>query len=68
MNICIYIYIHVRAHSYFCACWGFPKLGVPVGVPMIRFVVFPGLYWGPPIAANYHVGYELEHSMRLSVW
>ena len=29
---------------------GFPKLGVPFwGLPIIRTIVFWGLYWGPPI-------------------
>ena len=30
---------------------GFPKLGVPI----IRTIVFWGLYWGPPILGNYHI-------------
>ena len=34
----------------------FPKAGVPIlGVPIIRTVVFLGLYWGPPILRNYHL-------------
>ena len=56
----IYIYVHLRAHPYL--------RGTFVGVPRIRFIAFLGLYWGPPIAGSYHVGYELEHSIRLSVW
>ena len=33
----------------------FPKLGVPfLGVPIIRTIVFWGLYWGPLILGNYH--------------
>ena len=27
----------------------FPKLGVPLGVPITRSIVFGGLYWGPLI-------------------
>ena len=34
---------------------GFPKLGV-WGVPIIRSIVFWGLYWGPAILGNYPVG------------
>ena len=36
---------------------GFPKLGVPfLGVPMIRTIVFWGLYWGPLILGKYQSG------------
>ena len=35
---------------------GFPKLGVTfLGVPIIRTIVFWGLYWGPPFLGNYHM-------------
>ena len=35
---------------------GFPKIrGTILGVPMIRTIVFRGLYWGPPILANYYI-------------
>ena len=35
---------------------GFPKLGVPfLGVPIIRTIVFWGLYWGTLILGNYHI-------------
>ena len=27
-----------------------------MGVPIIRTIVFWGLYWGPPILGNYHLG------------
>ena len=37
--------------------WGFPKImGTFLGVPIIRSIVFWGLYWGPLILGNYHVG------------
>ena len=44
--------------------WGFPKFfgrggGVPFfgrGVPIIRSIVFWGLYWGTLILGNYHIG------------
>ena len=30
--------------------WGFPKTrATSLGVPIIRIIVFGGLYWGPPI-------------------
>ena len=35
---------------------GFPKLGVPfLGAPIIRTIVFWGLYWGPLILGMYHI-------------
>ena len=35
---------------------GFPKLGVPsLGVPIIKIIVYWGLYWGPLILGNYHI-------------
>ena len=37
-------------HGSFCLIWGFPKIrGTILGVPIIRTIVFWGLYWGPPI-------------------
>ena len=34
---------------------GFPKIrGTILGVPIIRTIVFWGLYWGPLILGNYH--------------
>ena len=39
-----------------CDLWGFPKIrGTILGVPIIRTIVFWGLYWGPPILENYHI-------------
>ena len=36
--------------------WGFPKIrGTLLGVPVIRIIVFWGLYWGSLILGNYHV-------------
>ena len=36
--------------------WRFPKImGTILGVPIIRTIVFGGLYWGPPILGNYHI-------------
>ena len=39
------------------ACiWGFPKIrGTCLGVPIIRIIVYWGLYWGPFILGNYHI-------------
>ena len=28
-----------------------------MGIPTIRIIVFWGLYWGPPVLGNYHMGY-----------
>ena len=37
--------------------WGFPKIrGTFLGFPIIRMLVFWGLYWGTLILGNYHVG------------
>ena len=41
--------------------WGFPKIrGTLLGVPTIRTIVFLGLYWGPPILGNYHMGIRVQ--------
>ena len=37
--------------------WDFPKIrGTIWGVPIIRTIVFWGLYWGSLILGNYHIG------------
>ena len=42
-------------------CWGVPKIsGTLLGVPIIRIMLFWGLYWGPPIQGNFHVGLVCE--------
>ena len=50
--------------------WGFPKIRGTLlgggGVPIIRTIVFGGLYWGPPILGNYHIGI-MEKKMETSV-
>ena len=36
--------------------WGFPKIrGTLLGVPIIRTIIFRGLYWGPAILGNYQI-------------
>ena len=36
---------------------GFPKIrGTILGFPIIRTRIYWGLYWGPPILGNYHMG------------
>ena len=36
--------------------WDFPKIrGTLLGVPVIRTIVFWGLYWGSPILGNYYI-------------
>ena len=36
---------------------GVPKIrGTFLGVPVTRMIVYEGLYWGPPILGNYHIG------------
>ena len=40
--------------------WRFPKIrGTFLGVPIIRAIVFWGLYWGPPLfLGNYNLSYS----------
>ena len=39
-----------------CLKWGFPKIkGTFLGVPIIRTIVYWGLYWGPLILGSYQV-------------
>ena len=36
--------------------WEFPKIrGTFLGVPIIRTLIYLGLYWGPLILGNYHI-------------
>ena len=39
------------------AIWVVPKIGGTIfgGSPVIRILVFWGLYWGPPVLGNYHM-------------
>ena len=30
-------------------------MGTFLGVPIIRTIIFWGLYWGPPVLGNYHI-------------
>ena len=46
--------------------WGFPKIrGTFLGVPIIRIIVFWGLYWGSLILGNYHVGSRFVRHLRM---
>ena len=41
--------------------WKFPKIrGTFLGVPIIKTILFGGLYWGPLILGNYHIFFEVE--------
>ena len=41
--------------------WGFPKIrGTFLGVPVIRTIVFWGLYGGPLNLGNYQINPEME--------
>ena len=44
----------IRASSTFGGC--LKIRGTYLGVPIIRTTVFWGLYWGPLILGNYHLG------------
>ena len=43
--------------AYVGSIWGFPKISgnYDFGVPLIRIIVFCGLYWCPSILGNYHI-------------
>ena len=44
--------------------WRFPKIrGTFLGVPIIRTVVYWGLYWGTLILGNYHMFY-MSHRLN----
>ena len=50
--------------------WGFPKIrGTLLGAPIIRTIVFWGLYWGPPILGNsqYVPCYNIVVSIYFSI-
>ena len=34
--------------------------GYHLGVPIIRIVIFWGLYWGPPVLGKYHVELQMK--------
>ena len=43
--------------------WGFPKIrDTFLGVPIIRTIVYLGLYWGLLILGNYHVELRAQDS------
>ena len=45
--------------------WGFPKIrDTFLGVPILRIIVFWGLYWGPLILGNYHLSAELPDTVN----
>ena len=45
--------------------WGFPEIrGTILGIPIIRIIVYLGLYWGPPILGNYHVMVAEVHTSK----
>ena len=49
--------------------WGFPKIrGTFLGVPIIRTIVYWGLYWGPPILGNYHMTSVQLSFLKLFLW
>ena len=58
---------------------GVPKIrGTFLGVPIIRIIIFLGLYWGPPILGSYHFTeirlaaflpkYTTFDSLQLQAW
>ena len=46
-----------RGFGFIGIIWGFPKIrGTFLGVPMMRTIVYWGLYWGSLILGNYPIG------------
>ena len=45
---------------------GFPKISGTFGVSIIRMMIYWGLYWGPPILENYHIGI-MEENMETTI-
>ena len=41
--------------------------GYLFGVPIIRMMKYWGLYWGPPILENYHIGI-MEENMETTIY
>ena len=59
-NEFISLAVHLLALKPSIRIWGSPKIrGTLLGVPRIRTIVFWGLYWGPTILGNYHMGLGL---------
>ena len=47
---------------------GFPKLGRTIlRVPIIRIMPYWGLYWGPIIYGNYHIGVQRKSSKKNAI-
>ena len=45
--------------------WGFPKIrGTFLGVPIIRTIVYWGLYWGTLILGNYHMSFIILYVLE----
>ena len=38
-------------------------MGTFLGVPIIRTIVFWGLYWGPLVLGNYHITTMMENQI-----
>ena len=60
--------LQVRQDSQASDIWGFPKIrgtATLLGVPIISILVYLGLYWGPLILGNYHMGFP---RIRSAFW
>ena len=38
-------------------------MGTFLGVPIIRIMIYWGLYWGPPVLGNYHLEHPRSHAI-----
>ena len=49
--------------------WGLPKIrGTILVVPIIRTIVYWGLYWGPLILGSYHIGVYVAKQVGFGVY
>ena len=54
----------LRSHVNVGIIWGVPKIrGTILGAMIIRTIVYWGLYWGPLLLGNYHIGSSYRDSM-----
>ena len=45
-----------QENGHYHVMWVFPKIrGTFFGVPIIRIIIYKGLYWGLFVLGNYHV-------------
>ena len=54
-------YIGIMEKTMETTIWDLLKIrGTFLGIPIVRTIIFWGLYWGPPILGNYNIGFTLN--------